>query len=439
MFYAGFGNGGPVYLEPESHLLVLGPPRSGKTMSIVVPNILSASGPLIATSTKPDLINLTYSQRCAKGRVFVFDPSDTLTLPGEVTRVSWSPINHKGSFSDALSVTRAMFDSLVQQGAGHGGYSHWVERAGSLVAPMIHAAQIGGYEMDTVMRWLNNRECRDPAGILKACGEDLALDSLKGVLITEERERSGIFSTALGLFASYNYPELLRQDGLERFEIEEFLRSENSLYIVSPAHVQSLVAPVIVGLIDSVKNKSFEFSSNVGVDSKRRPLVLILDEMANVAPLGSLSSILSEGASQKVMLLGALQDLSQARVRWGEASTGFLTLFGSTLVLPGISDSASLRQLSEISGTMSFDSISQNYRGSRFSKVFGPISSTRSQITRPLLEPWEIARSKGGQGFLFRRSHEVRRVLLPQIRDYDVFVREIGDLALRLGVGSVER
>lgn len=245
-----------------------------------------------------------------------------------------------------------------------------------------------------------------------------------GVLLSEERERSGIFSTALGLLASYNYPELHEQATLKRFDSREFLDSADTLFVVSPSHIQSLVAPVIVGLIDEVKSKSFLLSSDVS-DKQRQPLALILDEMANVAPLGSITSILSEGASQKVMLLGALQDLSQARVRWGESSRGFLTLFGSTLVLGGISDVESLRQLSEVSGKLESQSISQSYGGSMFSRLLGPSSTTLSSSARPALEPWEIARASGGQGFLFRRARSLSRVNLVARREFEPMGREI--------------
>ncbi len=412
MFYAGHGIGGPVFLPPESHLLVLGPPRSGKTRSIVIPNILLAPGPVIATSTKSDLVEATSRERSKSGRVIAIDPSGSVPLSEDVERRYWSPIDPTGTYSDAIAVTRAMIDASILMDGGRGGYSHWIERSASLVAPLIHAAQIAGYEMDTLMVWLNRRECRDPAGILKACGEEMALDSLGSVMLCEERERSGIFSTAVGLLGSFNFPEVHQQDHLARFDSREFLNSNDTLYVVSPSHIQKLIAPVLVGMIDEVKNRSFQMSADPRRDHGRQPLSLILDEMANIAPLGSINSILSEGASQKVMLLGALQDLSQARTRWGRSAEGFLTLFGSTLVFPGISDLASLHQLSAISGEIQFDSISRSYSGSLLGRFTGPRGLTKSTGSRPALEPWQIARSKGGQGFLFRRAHEVRRVTL---------------------------
>jgi len=42
--------------------------------------------------------------------------------------------------------------------------------------------------------------------------------------------------------------------------------------------------------------------------------------------------MVSEGAGQGVLTLACLQDLSQARGRWGGAAEGFLSLFGTTVV-----------------------------------------------------------------------------------------------------------
>jgi type IV secretory pathway TraG/TraD family ATPase VirD4 len=75
-------------------------------------------------------------------------------------------------------------------------------------------------------------------------------------------------------------------------------------------------------------------------------VLFALDEVANIAPLEDLPQIASEGGGQGLILLAALQDLSQARARWGEAAEGFLTLFGTKLILPGIADTRTLEAVS---------------------------------------------------------------------------------------------
>jgi hypothetical protein len=80
------------------------------------------------------------------------------------------------------------------------------------------------------------------------------------------------------------------------------------------------------------------------------PVVLALDEVANIAPVPDLPGMVSEGGGQGLLTLACLQDLSQARGRWGQAAEGFLSLFGTTVVLPGIGDVRTLEALSAIAG-----------------------------------------------------------------------------------------
>jgi type IV secretory pathway TraG/TraD family ATPase VirD4 len=51
-----------------------------------------------------------------------------------------------------------------------------------------------------------------------------------------------------------------------------------------------------------------------------------------------------------VLTLACFQDLSQARVRWGGAAEGFLSLFGVKVVLPGIGDLRTLELVSRLAG-----------------------------------------------------------------------------------------
>ena len=49
----GTSHGLDVWASVEDSLLVIGPPRSGKSLQIVVPSILDAPGGVVATSTRP--------------------------------------------------------------------------------------------------------------------------------------------------------------------------------------------------------------------------------------------------------------------------------------------------------------------------------------------------------------------------------------------------
>ena len=47
--------------------MVLGPPRSGKTSSVVIPALLAAPGAAVSTATKPDKLRATWRSRAALG------------------------------------------------------------------------------------------------------------------------------------------------------------------------------------------------------------------------------------------------------------------------------------------------------------------------------------------------------------------------------------
>src|SRR5216684_9259809 len=60
----------------EEHLLVMAPPRTFKT-AFLADVILRYPGPVIATTTKPDLYALTSAVRALSGPVHVFNPQHT--------------------------------------------------------------------------------------------------------------------------------------------------------------------------------------------------------------------------------------------------------------------------------------------------------------------------------------------------------------------------
>ena len=90
----------------------------------------------------------------------------------------------------------------------------------------------------------------------------------------------------------------------------------------------------MVGLIEDVRQATYARAAHQDFDAGSVPPVLLaLDEVANVAPLPGLPSVISEGGGQGLITIACLQDLSQARHRWPGQADGFPSLFGTTVVL----------------------------------------------------------------------------------------------------------
>ena len=178
--------------------------------------------------------------------------------------------------------------------------------------------------------------CASPWPLIADSGHEMAGAVLAGVAATDERERSGIFSTASGLLAAYRSEAVLDTAKEPNFDPVAFARSSDSLYICAPAQDQDRLAPLVVALLEQIRAAVLTRPPDAA------PVVFALDEVANIAPLPSLPALAAEGGGQGLVTLACLQDLSQARVRWGEAAEGFFTLFGTKVILPGVADHRTL-------------------------------------------------------------------------------------------------
>ena len=70
-----------IWAGPQQSMLVLGPPRSGKTSSLVVPNVLAAPGPALVTSNKANVLHATLASRAHLGRCWLLGPTGTTEPP----------------------------------------------------------------------------------------------------------------------------------------------------------------------------------------------------------------------------------------------------------------------------------------------------------------------------------------------------------------------
>jgi type IV secretory pathway TraG/TraD family ATPase VirD4 len=355
--YLGGDPDGWRFVLPEHSTMILGPPRSGKTTSLIIPNVLAANGPVVSTSTKPDVLEATVAARSTLGRTVVFDPTGSVAVGGRVEALRWSPIQSCTAWTGSLSMARSLVDvGWASSGAASPatGASHWNERARSLLAPLLHAAALDDADMRTVLTWVDRHQALPAQQIL--AGEpgratSLARNLLDGIVATDPRELSGIWSTASGALSGFRSDEALHATTDPTFDAWRFVRSSDTIYIAAPAHRQAEVAPMVVGLLEDIRHATYARAAEGDRGGPRPPPVLFaLDEVANVAPLPDLPAMISEGGGQGLITVACLQDLSQARQRWPGHADGFPSLFGTTVVLPGIGDVTTLQALSALAG-----------------------------------------------------------------------------------------
>ena len=406
--YLGRGQHGDVTSGSERSTLVLGPSRSGKTSSIIIPNLLMSNHSCLITSTKSDVMTRLVGAR-SDSATLLFDPSGSVPLPAGVHRIGYSPIRQSKTWDGAVLATRSLLD-VARRGRGDRGDDHWTERAGALVAPLLHVAGLRNETLGTLASQVDMRSAdRVLDELTERYGDQHpAVSLLRGVLATEEREQSSIWSTASGLFAGMR-TEAARNSAREApLDITAFLAGPHHLHVVAPSRHQSVTIPLVVGLIEELVHATYDHYH------EGARLLLALDELANVAPLPRLASIVSEGGGQGVLTLACLQDLSQARSRWGTSADGFISLFATTVILAGIADRATLELLSHLAGRVLVDSTSE--QRSRQGRVAG---YTTSWLERDRATVGNLANGRPGFALALDATKVMRWVVLtPAHRDH---------------------
>ena len=408
--FLGFAPGsGWVSAHPEHAVLVLGPPRSGKTSNVVIPAMLAAPGAAVSTATKPDVLTATWRARAQVGQVWLFDPSgEQSELPREIRRLCWSPVAAASTWDGALLMSRAMAAS-TSPGKGTTNEPHWRERSTALLAPLLLGANLSGQPIAEVLRWVLRQDL-GPAGLaLEDHDAQIANDVLVGIAKTDGRERSSIFSATAGVLAAYNADATRRAAATTNFDATRFAASKDTIYITAPTHKQALCAPLVVGLLEQIRHATYERARTP--EAAGPPLLLCLDEVANIAPIHDLPALVSEAGGQGLHVMACLQDLSQARDRWGEAAAdGFLSLYQTKLILTGVADSRTLEAISLALGEYDRQLVSHTLGRSRTEAWFPPPATASESVTyhtqrHRTLPPGEIARLPTGHGLLLRGTH----------------------------------
>lgn len=178
--------------------------------------------------------------------------------------------------------------------------------------------------------------------------------------------------------------------------------------MTAPAHKQALCAPLVVGLLEQIRHATYARAADSPPHS---PVFLCLDELANIAPIHDLPALVSEAGGQGLHVLVCLQDLSQARQRWGDAAAdGFLSLFQTKLILSGIADSRTLEAISLALGEYDRRLASYTLGRSQSEKLLRPPGSESESVTyqtqrHRTLPPGEIAGLPNGHGLLLHGTH----------------------------------
>jgi type IV secretory pathway TraG/TraD family ATPase VirD4 len=267
---------------------------------------------------------------------------------------------------------------------GLGGTNHWERVAAQLLAPLLHAATIGGDDMGRVLTWVKTQRVGAAMAALSRVGNEVAGESLQSTLDTEPRQRDSAFNTVRTVLDAYEDPHVLEASRACTIDALKVVESTGALYLVATASDQARLAPLFLGLLDQVTRAAYQraarkrASTGAVVSSDQQRLLLLLDEAANIAPIPDLATLASTAGGEGVQLLTIFQDLSQLRHRYGSEWGSIASNHVCKIALPGITDAETLRYFAQVTGDEEiFETSTSHSEGRR--------STTESLRRRPIL------------------------------------------------------
>lgn len=416
--------GQAIGIDDDRHLMLVAGSRAGKGRAILLPNLLTYRGGVIATDPKGELATETALRRALPRDqggldqdVFILDPFGTVKGPAEAYRSAYNPI--VAMRDDHLLEDAALLaDSLVMANPNSRD-PHWDESARTFIEGVIgivrtSPAYEGQRTLSTVRRLINvgGDDAKEPSGsswtALKIDFEMSELPWVRGAGVDffskPDRERESVHSTAR------RHTKFLDFDGIATVTgddpdgppvILENLRSTvpATIYLCLPAGHMDTCSRWLRLMV----NQFLLTMERLGPMKRGTPPVLcVLDEFASLGHMRRLETAAAQIAGFGVRLWPVLQDLGQLEALYDK---NYQTFMGNAGVLQFFGNS-DLRTLEWISRRLGQTTVRRDERRPATAQRLQSGETDTVKTTEPsLMYLDEVAR-------YFRRSDKKLRQLV---------------------------
>jgi type IV secretion system protein VirD4 len=331
----GYRNERGVGSMDNRHVLTVAGSRGGKGVSLIVPNLLTYDGSVLAIDPKGELARITARARRQKGQhVAVLDPFNESGLgSGSFNPLDELDIDGANVKDDAALIA----DALI---IGNEREPHWTDSARILVKALILYTLTLDDKADrtlvTVWRLLNGTH---PAVVHVARGAEITkraalfklLQGCTGVFDDAvagtganfaqmaERELASVFSTALTQLEFLDSKAMADVLQSSEFRLSDLKTAKATLFLCLPAtrmgtHARWLRVVINLALVAFERTKA----------PLDMPVLLVLDEFAVLGHMKSVETAAGLMAGFGVKLWVVLQDLTQIKRLYRESWETFI-------------------------------------------------------------------------------------------------------------------
>ncbi|WP_347268687.1 type IV secretory system conjugative DNA transfer family protein [Paracoccus sp. (in: a-proteobacteria)] len=389
----------PLYFNGEGHLLTVAPQGTGKTSSLIIPNLLQYDrGSVVVTDPKGEITAVTMRARRdhLKNRIVVLNPwREEIAQEGEASAgrdfgdCSFNPLRslHPGNpalYDDAGNLLSIIMPDRPQDSETSRFFTSTARNV--LIGAALYLAVTRGFvtlpDLYTYARtgdaaaWLKEAEkweaCEgfDLSGFAAEIRSNAAGGNQWAGIVGTMTKATNIYSPA-GALGKH----LARDE----FDPADLKREKVTVYIVIPANRRQQNEPWLALVMSCMAQAA-------GDPSRVAPVLLVAEEFANLGHMSMMAGAMAEfrGAGLKVHLV--LQNEKQLRNTYGAQADELLALCNVRTYF-GVSDLELAKKLSEELGTFTLPEYAPPVR-----KLFGsdPVGQLLQRHQKVLKSPQEI-------------------------------------------------
>ncbi|SMB95880.1 type IV secretion system protein VirD4 [Thermanaeromonas toyohensis ToBE] len=408
----------------ETHCLVIGATRSGKSRRIILPTIwvLAQTGEsMIITAPKGELYHMTSGYLKRQGYEVVL-----IDLRQPLRGNRWNPllpVVEAFKRNDMVEASQAAWDiaHIITHQYPHYGDPIWPQAQESLTAALTLAVADQAPEkarhLASAYRMLAELGAgggEELDGYFRRLPQDHPARSAYGVAaLSEDRLRSSIFTGTAAQLRLWADPEVICLTAAQDHDMALAGKTKAAVFIVIPDERQT--RDVLATLYIS---QAYQALTDEAKKADKLPVRVnfLLDEFGNLPAIPAFDKKLTVAAGRGMRFLLAVQDLAQIKARYREASQT-ITANCATWVYLATSDIETAKVISAKTGqyTVATESYSSQVRYTDHSQ-----GTTEALTGRPLLLPDEVLRWPRGEALILQIGQNPARLPLVDLSEWSV-------------------
>ncbi|WP_432043585.1 type IV secretory system conjugative DNA transfer family protein [Streptomyces cadmiisoli] len=278
-----------------------------------------AEGPAVIVTSNPALWQDTKDARAKLGPVLLYDPTHRCDTPA---RLHWSASAGCEDKQTAVSRATALLAPVRPTAKIDQAVSDTAE---TLLRSYLHAAALDNRTIRHVHRWAQGTQIQEAVRTLRTHPKAApgAAGELEAALTAHPERRDmahELTARALATLFTVNVREACTPNRTDALTLDSFVDEGGTLYVVGESiedpRTNPGAMPLLTALVSSVVERGRRMAERSSSGRLDPPLTFVLDDVAAVAPLPQLPSLLATGADHGLPTLALLRSREQARSRW---------------------------------------------------------------------------------------------------------------------------